>query len=882
MDAIRWERIQSLFHDALERPAAERLPFLQAAASTEPDLVRDVLALLEEDARGTSLLDRELPHVAHDVLDGSVPVVNRIGPYRIRSVLGQGGMGVVYLAGRDDLGSLAAIKILRDASLSPARRERFAVEQRTLARMNHPSIARLYDADVLADGTPYFVMEYVEGEPLTDYCTARALPLADRLRLFLTVCDAVQHAHRHAIVHRDLKPSNVLVTKDGSVKLLDFGIAKQLDDLDEAARQTRTGLRLMTPAYAAPEQVLGGTVGTYTDVYALGVMLYELLTGRLPFDLSRRTPGAAEAMIVEQEPERPSAAVRAAGTEGGTRHATSWAGGAGWADLDVLCLAALHKDPQRRYRTVEALARDVGHYLDGQPLDARPDSVTYRAGKFLRRNRRPVLAAAIAGALLIGLTLFYTARLAAARDAARAEAARTQRVQEFMLGLFTGGDDEVGPADTLRVITLLDRGLRQARLLADEPDIQAELYLTLGTIQQQLGNFAPADSLIRLALDQRRGLLEPGHVDIAEASLALGVLRLDEAAFDAAEPLVRDAFETTRSLPPEDPVRARAVLGLARLFGEREEHEAAMTLLRNEAAPLLERGVATIELSAMLNHLANAHYNAGEYAASDSLNRIVLAMDRHAYGDNHPDIASGLINLGVIQTRLGRYDEAERFLREALTIMRAYYGDDHQETASSMTMLAQTLSYLDRPHDALELLRPALAIRERVYGPDHPRVATTLNELGTTAKATGDLRAAEDYFLRAADIYRRAYGDDHAFVAIALSNYGGALFDGGDDARAEAVFRDVVARFARAVGPDHRDTGIARVKLGRVLIRQRRFAEAETHTRAGYDILTRDSAPAARFLQDARRDLVAIYEGLGRPDQVEHFRAEIARADAGS
>src|SRR5688500_18568620 len=252
-------------------------------------------------------------------------------------------MGVVYLAERADLGSVAAIKVLRDAWLSPARRERFAAEQRTLAQLNHPSIARLYDADTLPDGTPWFVMEYVEGVPLTAYCETHASTVADRLRLFRDVCTAVLHAHRHAIIHRDLKPSNILVSEDAKVKLLDFGIAKQLESLD--ADQTRTGLRAMTPAYAAPEQVRAGRLGIHTDVYSLGVVLYELLSGRLPFDLADKTPSEVERIIVEQEPERPSAAARRTpALPVGTTRAHS-ASRPQWADLDVLCLTAMHKDP---------------------------------------------------------------------------------------------------------------------------------------------------------------------------------------------------------------------------------------------------------------------------------------------------------------------------------------------------------------------------------------------------------------------------------------------------------------------------------------------------------------------------------------------------------
>ena len=290
MDSARWERVQSLFHDVADRPVADRRVRLEASCADDPTLVDDVLALLDEDGR-TSLLDRDISVIAHDVVlppSATSFEPDRFHPYRLRHPLGEGGMGVVYLAERTDLGSLVAIKILRDGWLSPARRERFADEQRILAQLNHPSIARLYDADTLPDGTPWFAMEYVEGVPLTEYCRTRQASVAERLALFGQVCEAVQYAHRQMVVHRDLKPSNILVTSDGAVKLLDFGIAKPIStDQDDL---TRTGPRLMTLAYAAPEQIRGGITGVATDVYALGVILYELLAGRTPFDLADRTP----------------------------------------------------------------------------------------------------------------------------------------------------------------------------------------------------------------------------------------------------------------------------------------------------------------------------------------------------------------------------------------------------------------------------------------------------------------------------------------------------------------------------------------------------------------------------------------------------------------
>src|ERR1700690_461693 len=301
MDSTRWDRIQAIFHDAADLPKAEQRTFLESACAGDEALIADVQALLDEDAKSSSLLDRDMAEVAHEVLDD--PAVQalpfkEIGPYRILRLLGEGGMGVVYLAERTDLRSQVAIKILRDAWVSPTRRERFLSEQKTLAQLNHPSIARLYDADTLPDGTPLFVMEYVEGLSLIEYCDRHSSSIDERLKLFRSVCEAVQYAHGHAVIHRDLKPSNILVKSEGAVRLLDFGIAKQIEGIDAPTDVTRTGLRFMTPAYASPELIRGDRVGIQSDVYSLGVILYQLLSGRLPFDISSRTPAEAEAVIL--------------------------------------------------------------------------------------------------------------------------------------------------------------------------------------------------------------------------------------------------------------------------------------------------------------------------------------------------------------------------------------------------------------------------------------------------------------------------------------------------------------------------------------------------------------------------------------------------------
>ncbi len=871
MDATRWERIQALFHEVADLPGSAQRAFLEVECRDDPALMAEVLGLLEEDARGDSLLDRNVAHVAGQVLEQGIPPAlldQDFGPYRMKQVLGEGGMGVVYLAEREDLGSVAAIKILRDAWLSPDRRERFASEQRTLAQLNHPSIARLYDASTLPDGTPWFVMEYVEGVPLTQFCEEHASSIPERLRLFRAVCEAVEHAHRHLIVHRDLKPSNILVKPDGSVKLLDFGIAKQLDSLEGPVDRTRTGLRLMTPAYAAPEQILGEPVGIHTDIYTLGVVLYELLTGRLPFDLANRTPSEAETVIVEQRPERPSAAAKEKSV---SRRA--------WADLDVLCLTAMHIEPQRRYRTVEALIRDIDHYLAGEPLEARPDTFGYRLGKYVRRNWRPVSAATASFIVVVGLVVFYTVRLATARNAAVAEAARTQRIQHFMLNLFQGGEEAVGPADSLRVVTLVDRGVRDAQGLDGEPAVQAELYETLGSIYQKLGKLDRADSLLRAALDQRRSLFGSEDAEVAKSLVALGRLRVDQADYKEAERLIREGLEMSqRQLGPGHPAIANATLALGQALEESGRYDEGIKVL--EQAVRLRGaagGLPTSELAASMRELANTHYYAGHLAVADSLDRLVLAMTRRLNGERHPLVAEDLINLGAVQQEWGHYQDAERYYRQALDITQAFYGPNHYKTAAGLTVLGRALRFEPQGNDeAQRLFQRALVIRERVFGRVHPQVASTLNELGGVALARGRFDEAEALARRVLAIYRTVYGRKHAFTGVGVANLASVYLRHNQYSQAEPLFREAIGIFTETQGAEHLNTGIARIKLGRTLLRLRRYAEAVGETLAGYEILAKRTDRGVSWLVDARKDLVAAYDALGQPEKAARFRAELA------
>jgi eukaryotic-like serine/threonine-protein kinase len=877
----RWERIQSLFHRALELPEGERLHYLAGQCPDDRELLAEVQALLGADAAG-ALTQPDLSQLARQVLDGSVPVLRRIGPYRIIRVVGQGGMGVVYLGERDDLNSRVAIKVLRDAALSPARRERFRREEQTLAQLNHPSIARLYDADVLPDGTPYFVMEYVEGVPLTRYCEARRCSIRERLRLFRAVCEAVQYAHRHAVVHRDLKPSNILVGEAGPdgkpcVKLLDFGIAKQLESLEPPAFQTQTGLHLMTPAYAAPEQLRGEPVGVYTDVYALGVILYELLAGKHPFDPSGLTPGQLEARILESEPARPSASGGRTRQSPSAAHSFPLRRGA-WADLDVLCLTAMHPDVQRRYPTVEALLRDLDHFLDGHPLEARADSLRYRTGKFLDRNRQPVAAAAMVAALLVGLVTFYTAQLTEQRDRAQTEADKAERVSEYLIGLFEAGDPYGPEAENLDVRRLLERGEQRAAELEGNPAVKATMLNVLGRVYTQLSDYGRAEPLLQRALKLRREHGDP--LDVAESLSSVASLFIDTGDYEGAEASLREALAIReRHLPPNHPEVATNLANLGSVHGYRGRYKDAEALHR--LALRMRRAIHPVpheDVGSSLNALAVALYQQGNYAAAERQYREALAVNRAVFGPEHASVTRVMANLGKLYEELGDYAAADSLLSEALRIRRATLGNDHFETAVGLGQLGGLYNTTGDYERAELHLRESLAIRERILAPNHPSIGTILNGLASALDMKGEHDQAASHFRRAADIYRESLGSGHRFTGIAVCNLAHTLYRNGELDDSATHFRECLAILEEVHPEHHQELAHNRSRFGALLVAQARYSEAEPLLLRAYRVLQEQlGSEHARTRQAAQR-LVELYETWGRPESAAEYRTTLAAA----
>jgi tetratricopeptide (TPR) repeat protein len=861
MDGVRWQKIQTLFHEAAQHPAADQEAFLKTTCKDDQELVTEILTMLREDQRGTSLLDRGLPEVAYRMVGTSLASIpfQEFGPYRLKEILGEGGMGVVWLAERKDTQQLLAIKFLPHASLSPARRERFAREIKTLAKLKHPYIARLYDAGALDDGTPWFVMELVRGVRFTGYCRAERRPMEELLRLFRKVCEAVQYAHGQEIIHRDLKPSNILVEQDGTPRLLDFGIARELQNVDEPADQTRSELRFMSPDYAAPEWVQDGTVGLFTDVYSLGIMLYEVLAGKLP----AKHTGAERAV------EKPSVA---------GKHLFPLSNAA-WNDLDVLCLKAMHKDVQQRYPSVEALNRDIGHYLRNEPLESRPDSVGYRLGKFARRNRRAVLTASLAFMFLVGLVLFFTLRVAKARNAALAEAARTQRIQHLLFNLLGAEDKGAAPSNDLRVVTLLDRWSKQAASLNTDPETQAELYETLGTMYSRLAEFTKADELLRAGLDRMRATLPPDYPRISKALVLLGVLRGDQAKYDEAQRLVREGLNLAiLHLPSGDLIALQAQSALGRVFLQSGDYNKAIAILEPIVQRQLDGEEGTYLLAESVAALSIAQYYSGHLQAAAILGRRALTLDRQLFGKLNPQTAIDLMNLGTAEFGSAEYSQAESTYRESIEISKAWYGPDHPDVATSMAILARLLVVEGKQAQAKTILEHVLKIQEQAYGRVHDRIAVTLDGLGTIAEKNGDLAAAQADFSRGVDIDSALLGPKNSRTASLRVNLANVYMREGQYTQAEEILQDTVKVLAANLPPGDVHIGLAQIRWGRSLLRLKRFAEAEGPLAAGYTVMEKQPRPSLVELQAARQDLADLYAALHQPEKERGFRSLLATA----
>jgi eukaryotic-like serine/threonine-protein kinase len=778
----RWRVVSPQLDEALELPQGERAAWLARLRLRDPALAYDVETLLEE--RGMASRESFLAGPPSLPRPGASLAGQRFGAYTLASLIGQGGMGNVWLAQRSDgrFKGKAAVKLLNASLLGRAGEERFRREGHFLARLADPHIARLLDAGVSPAGQPYLVLEYVEGDPIDHYCDGKRLGVEERLRLFLDVLEAVAHAHANLLVHRDIKPSNVLVDRGGHVKLLDFGIAKLLEGEGEEGAETaltREGGRALTPEFAAPEQLTGGAVTTATDVFALGTLLYLLLTGRHPTGAARQSTAELVRAIVETEPDRASEAAPES-----LRRALK-------GDLDTIVAKSLKKNPTERYASVTALADDLARYLERKPIGARRDTLAYRTARFVRRNAWSVAASASVALVLAGLVAFYTVRLAAERDRARLQAQRATKASEFLSDLLTEADPYEKKEPTVR--DLLDAGAARIHAeLAGQPDLEAEMLTAIGRVYHHLDADEKAQSLLEEAVAVARRGVGPGSEQAADALNNLGLVLRDRGQLPAAERALTESLALRRRLyGTENKDLAVTLVELAGVYADQGHDDRAEPLLR-ESLVIRRKvlGPEDHETGVSLNDLALLKRRRGELAEAESLFRQALAIFRKTKGEDHPNVSSALGNLALVVADRGDFREAESLFRESLAIDRKKLGDRDPSVGNTWINLSRPLLEEKKYDEAAAAPRQGLEITRTSLGADHPRIAYGEIYLARADLARGDAAAAEPLARDALRIRERTFPADDWRIGVAKSALCAALTALGRHDEAQACLRD--------------------------------------------------------------------------------------------
>jgi serine/threonine-protein kinase len=723
----------------------------------------------------------------------------RIGPYRVLSTLGVGGMGEVFLAERADaeFEQKVAIKVVPGGAFSRAVQSRLKIERQILAQLDHPNIAHLLDGGTLPDGTAYLVMDYIDGVPIDAFCDAHQLDIPARLELFIKVCAAVHYAHQNLIVHRDLKPSNILVTPAGVPKLLDFGIAKLLDERQMGQHTlavTRADLRIMTPDHASPEQVRGQPITTASDVYVLGVLLYRLLAGVGPFVLGSVRLVDIERAICETVPPLPSHAV----PDGDSMqaHAISEARATHVrklrrtleGDLDNIICMAMRKEPERRYGSAEQLAGDIRRYLKGKPVIARKDTLFYRSTKFVRRHWLPVAAGTLVFFMVLAFTVttyVQSLRIAAERDrvaeqreAAEQERARAEEVSTFLVDLFKLSDPQVNRGNRVTARELLDSSTKRLReAFKDQPATKAALLATVGSVYDSLGQYQDAVPILRESLALQPQSTEKSRV---ETLLELGRVLFEGGSLQDAEVPLQQALRLSqREFGAGDLESGRALWMLGQLRHLQGNAGGAIDLYKRALGILETAQAPPTEIARLLDDLAQDYERRQEWLPAKQTYERALAIDRNILGNDHPRVASHLNNLAIVAQNMGDLKQSENLYREAIASEESAFGDQHPETAAAQGNYALLLEREGRLTEAEPLLRNALDVALKVWGADNYNVGYARVSLAIVLHDEGRLSEAESEFRQALAIYDKSLPANHPYRATALSHLARILVDRG-------------------------------------------------------------------------------------------------------
>jgi eukaryotic-like serine/threonine-protein kinase len=910
MTTPTWEQVKELLHQAMQLAPEQRSSFLDEACLSDAALRKEVESLLlaDDGVRSSfmqSPLAGEPDHYLNGACDTGTLAAGQIFAERFQLVrkLGEGGMGQVWLAEQTSpVKRQVALKLIKAGMYDESVVQRFQSERQSLAIMDHPAIAKVFDAGTTLQGQPYFVMEYVPGLPITEYCDQKKLKIADRLELFIQACEGVQHAHQKAIIHRDLKPANILVVEvDGkpTPRIIDFGLAKAATpQVADEPLSTQLGLFMGTPGYMSPEQADPNVrdIDTRTDVYSLGVVLYVLLAGVQPFDTKHRQKQSLDELLRklrEEEPRRPSTNV--AGdrvTSAGTAEARSTESKqlvkTLRGDLDWIAMKALEKDRACRYGTPSELAADIRRYLDHQPIVARPASVGYQLRKYARRHR---VAVGVATGLVLVLASFSVLqalqlrRIIRERDRANRERDRANRITDFMTAMFKVSDPSQARGNSVTAREILDKASNDLGTgLAKDPEVQSQMMQVMASTYENLGLYPRAHELAKRALDSRLNLLGPNDARTLESMAQLGRILDREGQYGEAEKLERQALAGERRiLGAEDPLTLQTMDDLANALGHQGQFVEQEKLERDAIEVGTRRlGPENEQVLRATSDLGVALWNQAKYAEAEQEYRHLLDVERHVLGPDDPRTLKAMGNLGLSLKSQGRLAEAEPLYRQVLASAQRVLGPEHPDTAFDMDRLADLLSVEGRLADAEKLTREELAIRSRTLGPEHTRTLIAKINLSDELFKEGHIHEAEKLQREALETQIRIRGPDNINSLIFKTYLARTLTKEGHYAEAEDLARATYMLQRRDSGPQHPDTLDTLRELGKAMAYSHRYAEASKLFRDVIESGNNSAGQGNRW--SVWYDFACVAAAAGRPDDaLQYLREAINRGyeDAG-
>ncbi|MEX2477884.1 MAG: serine/threonine-protein kinase [Gracilimonas sp.] len=797
MDRITWAHIEDLADKALELPPDKREEFLKYACADNPNLQEEALSLLQNITESEGWLENPVDfkeelfkNIPKDlkVLDATETLLGKkVGSYTIKKEIGKGGMGTVFLAERSDgfFDHKVAIKIINQDRTTKENIERFRQERNILAELNHPGIAQIYDGGITDDGIPYFIMEYIDGVPITDYCIQKRLSLSDRIELFKKVLKAVQHAHENLVIHRDFKPENILVTDDGDIKILDFGISKllrkgvasQIGEIEKPA---------LTISFAAPEQIKNQPVTTATDIYALGLVFYKSLTNNFPYSLNGLSLAEAHQKILSYKFIPLNLNIE----EGAGIKARELKG-----DLEFIVLKALQKNTRKRYRSANDLLSDLKKFERKFPVSACDKTLWYLSGKYIQRNIKGLSVTALVLTLIVSFTLFYTWRITEQKEQAQLAATKAEEVSDFLIQLFEASDPASNLGNVFTTRELLMNGVQQSEQLSSQPLLQARLFDITGQVYRNIGDYDQAKYLIENAISLREKNLGYYHPLTLSSRHNLGLVMNDMGNFHEAENIFQLVYDQrNQTLGDEHIETASTLSNLAYSIRRQGDYVRAEELARKSLSIFLnDLGPDNIQTLDIMNKLAITLHNKGEYQEAEDIYLQVLEKRREQLGSPHPELAKSINNLAALYLNTGAFENARTLMKEALDI--------HKE----------------------------------LFGPVHPNVATVLNNLGLVHTELNEYETAGEYFLNALEMRIDLLGEGHTNTAVSMFSIGGLMLRTNRPDSAINTYNKAVPIFESELAEDHSFTVHSKLGIGRALAQKGRLKEAEPYFVNSFD-----------------------------------------------